>query len=208
MQTQSKSRLTGSIAFLKRWLRFNRLYYLGQPPWDTGISPPELKAVIEGERRIAAGTALDLGCGTGTNALYMAVHGWQVVGVDYAPQAVRLARRKARSQNLAARFYWGSVTQLPMLKSTFDLLLDIGCFHGLDEVGRAKYAAELVRLSQPGTLYLLYAFAPSAANPNSVGVTPAQIQALFEPAFQIEEIVEGADSNNGRVSSWYTMHRR
>ena len=199
--------ISSKLDMLKRWWRFNRLYF-GRPPWDTGISPPELTAVIEGPHALPAGSALDLGCGTGTNALYMAAHGWQVTGVDFALRAIRKARFKARRQGLPARFIASSVTRLPMLDNqTFDLFLDIGCFHGIPEASRVNYARELGRLSKPGSLFLLYAFAPFTSGKLSIGATKAEIKELFAPYFEIKQAIDGVDTSSGRVSSWYTLRR-
>jgi 2-polyprenyl-3-methyl-5-hydroxy-6-metoxy-1,4-benzoquinol methylase len=73
---------------INRWIHFN-LRYLGQPPWDTGVSPPELIKYLQ---RAAPGKALDVGCGTGTNLLTMASFGWTVVGIDLAWISVLKAR--------------------------------------------------------------------------------------------------------------------
>jgi SAM-dependent methyltransferase len=75
---------------IRRWIRFN-LLYLGCPPWDTGVSPPELNAFLSEKE---PGRALDAGCGTGTNLLTMAQNGWEVIGVDIAWLSVLRARRE------------------------------------------------------------------------------------------------------------------
>ena len=69
---------------------FDLQYLLGRAPWDTQVTPPEVVALIEGEGCLA-GRALDLGCGTGTNCIYLAHRGWQVVGVDFSAVAIRRA---------------------------------------------------------------------------------------------------------------------
>ena len=74
------------------------LWYFRRPPWDSGITPPELLEYLES--RPAAGRAIDLGCGTGTNVITMARMGWQVTGVDFVPKAIDLAREKARKAGL------------------------------------------------------------------------------------------------------------
>ena len=190
----------------RRWWRFNRLYF-GKPPWDTGISPPELRAVIEGEGAMPPGTALDLGCGTGTNVIYLARQGWRVVGVEYVPRAVGLARRKAKAARVSPRFHLGSVTAMPMLQNSFDLMLDMGCFHGLSKEDRRRYAGEVLRLSRPGTRYLLYAFAPYVGPNGAIGVSRAEIESLFRPTFTLEKAITGSDTKSARVSTWYSFRR-
>src|SRR5688500_14230632 len=70
---------------------YERAYRRGKTPWDTGIPPPELVEVIEGPNALEPGRALDLGCGTGTNAMYLAQHGWTAVGVDFSSHAIESA---------------------------------------------------------------------------------------------------------------------
>src|SRR5207237_200171 len=87
------------------------MYRLGLTPWDSGIPPPELIEVIEGARRLPTGRALDLGCGTGTTTIYMATNGWQAIGVDFVPAAIRAAPAKAVATRLAVAFLVGDLTR-------------------------------------------------------------------------------------------------
>ena len=90
---------------------FRLMYRLGFTPWDSGVPPPELIEVIEGARRLPAGRALDIGCGTGTTTVYMASKGWQVTGVDFVPRAIRAAGAKAAAARLPVAFLVGDVTR-------------------------------------------------------------------------------------------------
>lgn len=177
-----------------RRLFFELWYRFGRPPWDTGVPPPELVAVVEGA--LPPGRAIDLGCGTGTNVVYLARHGWDAVGVDFAPRAIAAARRKAHEAGVSARFHVADVTALPGLGAPFDLALDMGCLHSLPRAGRASYASGLARILRTGSLYLLYAFTSRAPE--------HEVRSLFAPAFEVENVVEGS----GRPSAWYTMRRR
>ena len=138
---------------ISRWIRFN-LRYLGQPPWDTGISPPELIAYLETAR---PGVVLDVGCGTGTNLLTMASFGWSVVGVDLAWLSVLKARENLRKAGVEGIVRQGNVAGRIRLEKTFDLVLDIGCFHSLSPKERADYRQNLILWLKPGGSYLLYA---------------------------------------------------
>ena len=73
---------------------FRAAYLVGFKPWDSGVPPPQLVAVVEGSDALLPQKALDLGCGTGTNSIYMARHGWDVTGIDFVPRAVSIAPDK------------------------------------------------------------------------------------------------------------------
>jgi len=188
---------------LRGW-NFDLRYILGRSPWDTGVTPPEVTGLVEGGA-LEPGRALDLGCGTGTNCIYLARHGWEVVGVDFSVVAIRRARRKARRAGVECRFYVADVTDLGFLSGPFDLALDIGCLHGVSPEGRRRYAASLVRLVRPGGLYLLYARAPRPDRPAGHGITSEEVHSLFGSAFAIEQ-QSGRDSS-GRRSAWYRLWR-
>lgn len=143
---------------LLHWLRFNWLY-LGKPPWETGITPPELFEYLS---QHPPGRAVDLGCGTGTNLLAMARAGWQVTGVDFALRAARMARRKLREAGLPGEVRQGDVTRLETVQPIagqpgYNLVLDIGCYHGLPDAGRDAYRDNLLRILAPGGHFFLYA---------------------------------------------------
>lgn len=190
---------------LKRWL-FDLRYLRGRAPWDTGVTPPEVVHLVE-HRRIPPGRALDLGCGTGTNSIYLAQHGWEVVGVDFSGVAILRARRRARRAGVDVRFYHADVTDLSFLHGRFDLALDIGCLHGVPPDRRKGYAEGLVRLIRPGGFYLLYAFCPRQDRPVPRGIAPDEIRSLLEPAFTIERVDLGEDPSGPRAA-WYWMRRR
>ena len=185
------------------------MYHLGKTPWDTGITPPELRAVVE-SGQVPSGRALDLGCGTGTNVIYLARHGFEVVGVDISSRAIVQARRKIEQARLhaRARAYAGDVTQLEALPiaGLFDLVLDIGCFHNLDWPGRERYIAGLSGYVKPGGLYLLYAFGPRVQRSSSKGLEPKDAKRLFSPAFELLHVEHG-QGRGGIGSAWYTFQR-
>ncbi|MBM4423833.1 MAG: class I SAM-dependent methyltransferase [Chloroflexi bacterium] len=144
-----------------RRLVFAFLYAFTRPRWDTNITPPELVDLIEAQK-LPPGRALDLGCGTGTNVIYLARHGWQAVGIDFVGRAVAEAKRKARANGVRAEFFQADATRLEFLQPPFDLAFDIGCFHSIPADRRAHYLSGLARLLRPGGLFLCYAFKPSA----------------------------------------------
>jgi SAM-dependent methyltransferase len=196
----------------ERWF-FTLAYRRHRTPWDTGVTPPELVRVVEGPGpdRLPAGRALDLGCGTGTNALYLARHGWDVVGIDFAGPAIVRARSKAARAGATAgsvRFLRGDVTHLAELdlRGPYDLVFDLGCFHGVAPEGRVRYAREIARLSRPGALLLLYAIRPGKVGGRVIGLTVEDVRAVFVPQWRLERVEPGKNPN-GREAAWYWMRR-
>ena len=184
---------------------FEIQYLLGNTPWDTEQTPPEVVEVIKAGN-LPPGRALDLGCGSGTNCIYLAHHGWRVVGVDCSAVAVCRARRKARRANVTCQFFKSDVTDLSFLRSPFDFVLDIGCLHAIPPHRRPAYAAQVARLTRPDSRYMLYAFArrPDGAGPN--GLSPQEVRELFLPDFCIER-QEGGDDPTGPAAIWYWLRK-
>ncbi len=182
---------------LVRWLRFNLMYF-GRPPWDTGISPPELIEFIHSH---APGRVIDLGCGTGTNLLTLGKAGWQVTGVDFAVRAVTRAREKLASAGIAGEVRAGDVTKLETVQGTYDLVLDIGCYHSLSEAGRQAYRENLGRILAPEGYFLIYAHLEvpvETAGP--VGITQADVDA-FQAQLTLENRQDSQD-RWGRSATW------
>ena len=172
------------------------------------MTPPELLETITGPKALAPGRALDLGCGTGTNALFLAQHGWKVVGIDFVDQAIRKARKKAARAEIQARFFAGDVTRLDQMANlvgSFDLILDIGCFHSLSEEGQKRYACGVKkRLRSEGT-FLLYAWRSHRQENGAVSKKTDKIADVFEPDFRVEAVQIGED--RGRPSAWYWFRK-
>jgi SAM-dependent methyltransferase len=199
-----------------RYQLFTEAYQHGRTPWDTGVSPPELVAAIEGAEPLPPGQALDLGCGTGTNCLYLARHGWQVVGLDFVDQAIAIARERlaqvvddGKVLPGAVRFLRGDATQLETLglQGRFTLFLDMGCLHGITKERRPLYAHGLTRLAAPHALYLLYGFLPQESENGPTGISPEEVHTLFANAFRREH-VEVSTDQGGRASAWYWLRHK
>jgi 2-polyprenyl-3-methyl-5-hydroxy-6-metoxy-1,4-benzoquinol methylase len=190
------------IVYMLQKLRFN-VSYLQKPVWDTGVSPQELLNFIAAH---PPGRAMDLGCGTGTNAITLAKSGWKVTGVDFARRAIRIAEKKARQNGVEVDFHLEDVTHLNSVSGTFDLILDMGCFHSLPSRDRPKYIANIDRfLSTKGT-YLLYVFFKKRLEDTGPGVTEGDITVL-------SQTLKIIDRKNGTergiyTSSWINFQKR
>lgn len=190
-----------------RRLRFAWKYFRRNAPWDTKQTPPEVIEFIA--QQPTPGRALDLGCGTGTNVMYLAQHGWEAVGVDYVPQAIFEARNKAKQSKGSVTFYHGDVTHLERLPLTppFTYFLDIGCFHSLDEAGQRRYAEGCYHLAAPDAAMMLYTSFPRQTSQGMLGVSPEQVEAAFHNLFTIEWCDYGTDSGGGWKRGWFWLKK-
>ncbi|HUI89781.1 MAG TPA: class I SAM-dependent methyltransferase [Anaerolineales bacterium] len=183
--------------FLRR-INFN-FWYFGRPPWDTGISPPELFDFIS---KHAAGRAIDLGCGTGTNVITLAQNGWQVTGIDFAPRAIQTAKRKMKAAHVRADARVGDVTKLNGVDGPFDLALDLGCFHGVDK--RPDYLTVLQRVLAPSGYWLMYGIFKSPGFGH--GLDEADIELIRASGFRLLSRSDGVDRRQ-RPSAWFLFQK-
>jgi SAM-dependent methyltransferase len=122
--------------------------------WDTPWPAPELAGFVLAQPP-ERGRAIDLGCGTGSDAILLAQAGFEVTGIDLSNTAVELARARPHP-SLPLHWLVGDVLDLPIPDASVDLATDRGCFHYLDDAGRTRYADELARVLRPdgGRLFL------------------------------------------------------
>lgn len=187
--------------------RFTERYTNGQVPWDDELPPPEVQTLVA---TLPPGRALDLGCGYGRTAIYLARHGWQVDGVDFVPQAIAEANSRAAAAGVTQQiqFHVGSVADLHFVDGPYDLAIDIGCMHALGEALQQSYRDDLLRLLRPGARYLLFARLQDEVPPEEgfSGLAEADVTALFA-SFQLQKreigLTEGREYNWRSGWFWY-----
>lgn len=168
-----------------RHLLFRVFYALGFTPWDGHPLSTKLRELVEGTDTPPA-SALDVGCGTGDTAIYLAQHGWQVTGADFTPKALDKARAKASSAGATVDFVHADVTHLRQagINGPFQLIVDNGCFHGMSAADRDLYVREISAAAAPGARLLMIAFKPGGG-PGPAGVDQPEIERRFTPAWAL-----------------------
>jgi SAM-dependent methyltransferase len=178
------------------------------PPWDTGTPDPMLVAMVE-SRVIAPARTLDVGCGTGTNAMYLAEHGFDVVGVDVSPLAIERARAKAHGR---CRFEAVDFLNQPPPGGPFELVFDRGCFHTFDEdQERARFAHNVAACLVDAGLWLSLIGSTEGA-PRETGPprrSAREIMNAIEPALEILQFRSGAFGVcDEHLSAWVCLSRK
>jgi len=171
-------------------LDWNDRYRDGNLPWDTGRPSLELERVLR-QNRIETCRALELGCGTGTNSVWLAQQGFEVTGVDVALLAVERANQRARAAGVQVRFLAADVLDLPDLGGPFEFFFDRGCYHAVRRSAPREYAPAVARQLAAGARGLV--LAGNAREPHDPGppvVTEEEIREELGLAFQILDLHE------------------
>lgn len=176
--------------------------YIQKPPWDTNQTPPE---VYEFTANKPPGRVLDLGCGTGTNVITLAKLGWYAIGVDFIPKAIRIARRKALNAGVDAEFFINDVTNLNKVEGQFNLILDIGCYHSLDNKGMENYRKNIKELLVPGGHFLIYLFLKTQKLSPGSGATEDD---LFPFSDFLVELNRADSTERGIMKSSWLMYKK
>jgi SAM-dependent methyltransferase len=192
-------------------LKFGLMYRVGFAPWDGHKLPARLVELVEGKDALPKGRAIDLGCGTGDSSIYLASHGWMVVGIDFVERALKKARAKGEAARVNVRWLRTDVTRLGEagVGSGFLLLVDNGCLHVLSDEGRDGYVREVSAIAASGATLVLTGFLPGRRGPGPRGIDRAEIERRFAPGWEV--VGNGATdwtSRAGEHLHWYELRRK
>jgi cyclopropane fatty-acyl-phospholipid synthase-like methyltransferase len=162
------------------------------------------------------GTVLDIGCGGGTDSVYMASQGWDVTALDFVDKALDMTRERARAEGLSLKTIEADITVWEPI-GQFDLVLDHGLLHNMDPVRHAAYRERVMQSIRPGGhLVILHWLqrTPDEAQ-SEVGPTRASREAineffapeLSEQKFEFEEYDGLPESVGGTMAQayyWFT----
>jgi SAM-dependent methyltransferase len=164
--------------------------YRGTPPWDIGHPQAEfVKLADDGRIR---GRVLDVGCGTGENAIFFAGLGTvlAVSGIDASALAIEKAKRKASGRGSRAAFVVGDALHLNELKQRFDTVTDSGLFHVFSDDERALFSRSLRSAMKDGGTYFMLCF--SDEEPSGWGgprrVSRDEIRSTFGDGWKVDWI--------------------
>jgi SAM-dependent methyltransferase len=193
--------------------RWNERYKKGDTPWETGQPSSELQRVLA-EAAIRPCRTLELGCGAGASAVWLAQQGFEVTALDLSELAVERARRKASDAGVRVHFHVADVLKPPTdLVGPFDFFFDRGCYHVVRREDVTAHLETLRRLTRPGTLGLV--LTGNAREPHEPGppvVTEDQIRTELGGLFDVVQLREfrfdQVEAVGIRFLAWSCLLRR
>ncbi|ETB45435.1 methyltransferase type 12 [Mycobacterium avium 11-0986] len=199
-------------AMASRRARFRFFYRVGFTPWEGHPIGQGLRDLVEGAagtQALPTGSALDLGCGTGDCAVYLAQHGWNVTGVDYVAKPLDNARAKAAAAGVAVDFVRADVTQLSQsgIGAAFDLIVDNGCIHNMSGGDRDAYVREVSAVAAPNARLFIVAFPPGGRF-GVPGVDRAEIERRFTAGWTLLSTGEERALDDKTPTYYYLFQRR
>lgn len=166
-----------------------RCVYWFKAPWDVG-GPQPIVQELEQSGRIT-GRVLDVGCGTGDTAIFLAQKGYEVMGIDVVPKAIDLATARAKRAGSEIPFRVFDALKLDQLHERFDTVIDAGLFHNLSDNSRIRYSASLGSAMEPGGVFHMLCFSDS--QPGFIGprrISREEICQTFLQGWHIDSIRE------------------
>jgi SAM-dependent methyltransferase len=133
------------------------MYRQGTPPWDAGAPHSELLRVLDEYPLPKCGTVLEIGCGTGADAICFAKRRFEVTAVDCSPIALERARLRAEHENALLRFVLEDIFEFGKTLGQFDVVYDAGFYHYIRLTKLEEYLDLLWRLTRPGSWYFCLA---------------------------------------------------
>jgi 2-polyprenyl-3-methyl-5-hydroxy-6-metoxy-1,4-benzoquinol methylase len=182
------------------------------PPWDTGRVSLELQRRIT-EYKIQPCRAVEFGCGTGTNAIWLAQNGFDVTAIDISPTALARAAQNAAQAGVSIRFVPADVAAPPDLGDPFSFFFDRGCYHAVRRSNATGILKSLDRHSSPNAMgVVLTGNAKEERKPGPPVVTEAIIRAELGSIFEIVSLDEfrfdQSESDGHRHLGWSVVLRK
>jgi ubiquinone/menaquinone biosynthesis C-methylase UbiE len=191
----------------KSW--FPHAYRDNSAPWVTGAAGAHIvRAITEGiiDR---GGRVLDIGCGYGTDIIFLALQNMKAVGLDVVHEA--LTKGKTLAETYCATVAWtqGDALTLPYASEAFDAIVDQGCFHHILPERRRWYAKETSRVLRAGGVYMLSGLSDRIPpGPGPWRLSSRDILETFLPHLECEELFRFQYPAQGFEWQWWTLWKK
>jgi len=169
------------------WEKVYSEYGLAQIPWHSDKPDQEFMELIE-DRDVKPCRVLDVGCGAGTDAIYLASKGSDVTAIDVSHEAIRIAKEKAGQMGVKVNFIAGNFLDVEF-DDSFDFVNDRGCFHHMDPSDRESFAARIDGVLKSNGLYYLRCWSDKEEREGGAyKISKDIMDSIFSKYFDVEEM--------------------
>lgn len=180
-----------------------------QQSWTAGTATSELITLVQ-EGIISPGArVLEVGCGIGTEAIFLALHGMHVTAIDISPIAIETAQSMAKLLGVEVDFRLCDALDLSMVGNEFDVIRDQFCFHHLSDSERPIFAREIARVLKPNGLFVLHAFSEKILGGSYPRrMTSKELLSVFTPHLQLEHlerVLSFSTERRKKPLCWYSL---
>lgn len=186
---------------------WNARYQAGDTPWDCHSTTHALDRVLR-EWKLQPCRVLEMGCGTGVNAIHLARRGFEVTAFDLAPQAIERARTRAAQAGATVDFRVADFRQLADLGAPFPFLCDSGLYHCVRRDLLTDFLDFLERVTAPGSLWLTLtgnANEPRAGEQGPPRLRASDLCVELEPRFALVELRETHFEATSAPDGWHPL---
>ncbi|PRX23125.1 methyltransferase family protein [Orenia metallireducens] len=180
-----------------------------QLDWTAGTAEPELVSMVY-EGQIKAGSKiLELGCGLGTEAVFLAVRGMNVTAMDLSEEAINVGKNLANLYGTNVNFIQKDLLESDLFDEEFDIITDHGCYHHMTEAERETYVSKVTKYLKPNGMFILRCFSDMIpGGPQPKRISSDDMIESFHQKFKLEHMERVLSFSTKRYSKpigWFTI---
>lgn len=171
---------------------YKKIYSLEKPSeheWTAGTAGPELVNMIYKKQIKPKSKILEIGCGLGTESIFLALRGMNVTAIDISDSAIKTAKQLADIYKVNVNWKVGNILNSSFEEDKFDVITDQGCFHHLTDDERRIYLHQVQKILKPDGMFILRCFSDKIpGGPQPRRISSNELIHTFYPEFRLEHL--------------------